>query len=153
MRMYWVGGEVGAITMSDLSPQMFEREWLGKTLGIEFRELTLTRVVATMPITPTHHQPYGYLHGGASVSLAESVASVGGALNCTPGKGVVGLEINANHVRPRRSGMLTAIGMPLHSGQTTHVWEIKIYDQNQKLVCVSRCTLAVVPLDQSADDT
>ena len=133
--------------MSDLNQQIFEREWLGKTLGIEFQELTPTRVVATMPITPAHHQPYGYLHGGASVALAESVASVGGMLNCPPGKGVVGLEINANHVRPRRSGMLTAIGAPLHSGQATHIWEVKIYDETEKLVCVSRCTLAVVPLD------
>ena len=133
--------------MSDLNPQIFEREWLGKTLNIEFQELTPTRVVATMPITPAHHQPYGYLHGGASVALAESVASVGGMLNCPPGKGVVGLEINANHVRPRRSGMLTAIGAPLHSGQTTHIWEVKIYDETEKLVCISRCTLAVVPLE------
>ena len=60
--------------MSDLNQRIFEREWLGKTLGIEFQELTPTRVVATMPITPAHHQPYGYLHGGASVALAESVA-------------------------------------------------------------------------------
>ena len=133
--------------MSDLNPQIFEREWLGKTLGIEFTELTPTRVVATMPITPAHHQPYGYLHGGASVALAESVASVGGTLNCPLGKGVVGLEINANHVRPRRSGLLTAIGAPLHTGQTTHIWEIKIYDEAEKLVCVSRCTLAVIPLE------
>ena len=136
--------------MSDLNQHIFEREWLGKTLGIEFQELTPTRVVATMPITPIHHQPYGYLHGGASVALAESVASVGGALNCPPGKGVVGLEINANHVRPRRSGMLTAIGAPLHSGQTTHIWEVKIYDETEKLVCVSRCTLAVVPLETNS---
>jgi 1,4-dihydroxy-2-naphthoyl-CoA hydrolase len=136
--------------MSDLNQHIFEREWLGKTLGIQFQELTPTRVVATMPITPAHHQPYGYLHGGASVALAESVASVGGAMNCQPGKGVVGLEINANHVRPRRSGMLTAIGTPLHSGQTTHIWEVKIYDEAEKLVCVSRCTLAVVPLETNS---
>jgi uncharacterized protein (TIGR00369 family) len=124
-----------------------DREWLGKVLGIELRELTPERVVATMPITPVHHQPYGYLHGGASVALAETVASVGGAQNCPPGKGVVGLEINANHVRPRRSGMLTAIGTPLHTGQTTHIWEVKIFDETEKLVCVSRCTLAVIPLE------
>jgi len=133
--------------MSDLNQQLFEREWLGKTLGIEFKELTPTRVVATMPITPAHHQPYGYLHGGASVALAESVASVGGMLNCRPGKGVVGLEINANHVRPRRSPSACRIGAPLHTGQTTHIWEIKIYDETEKLVCISRCTLAVVPLE------
>jgi 1,4-dihydroxy-2-naphthoyl-CoA hydrolase len=145
--MYHAGGEVGETTMSDLNQRIFEREWLGKVLGIELRELTPERVVATMPITPTHHQPYGYLHGGASVALAETVASVGGAQNCPPGKGVVGLEINANHVRPRRSGMLTAIGEPLHTGQTTHIWEVKIYDETEKLVCVSRCTLAVIPLE------
>jgi uncharacterized protein (TIGR00369 family) len=145
--MYHAGGEVGETTMSDLNQRIFEREWLGKLLGIELRELTPERVVATMPITPAHHQPYGYLHGGASVALAETVASVGGAQNCPPGKGVVGLEINANHVRPRRSGMLTAVGVPLHTGQTTHIWEVKIYDETEKLVCVSRCTLAVIPLE------
>ena len=127
---------------------LFEGEWLGKTLGIVPQELTPTRVVATMPVTPAHHQPYGYLHGGASVALAETVASIGGLLNCPPGQGVVGLEINANHVRPRRSGVLTAIGTPLHTGRTTHVWEVKIYDETEKLVCVSRCTLAVVPLER-----
>jgi uncharacterized protein (TIGR00369 family) len=139
--------------MDGFMESLRDREWLGKALGIEFSELTAGRVVASMTITPTHHQPFGYLHGGASVALAETVASFGGWLNCPPGKGVVGLEINANHLRPRLSGTLTAIGAPLHSGQTTHVWEIKIYDQNQKLVCVSRCTLAVVSLDQSADET
>jgi len=136
--------------MSDLTEQVLEREWLGKTLGVEFREMTPARVVAIMPVTPAHHQPFGFLHGGASVALAESVASIGGTLNCPPGKGVVGLEINANHVRPRRSGTLTAIGTPLHIGQTTHIWDIKIYDEAEKLVCVSRCTLAVVPLEANS---
>jgi uncharacterized protein (TIGR00369 family) len=133
--------------MADLNEQVLDREWLGRTLGIEFREMTPARVAATMPITPAHHQPYGFLHGGASVALAESVASIGGALNCPPGKGVVGIEINANHLRPRRSGILTGIATPLHIGQTTHVWEVKIVDEADKLVCVSRCTLAVVPLE------
>jgi uncharacterized protein (TIGR00369 family) len=136
--------------MTHLDPSMLDREWLGKTLGIELRELTPTRVVATMPITPAHHQPFGYLHGGASLALAETVASMGGALNSPPGKAVLGLEINANHLRSRRSGTLTAIGTPLHSGRSTHVWEVKIYDETEKLVCVSRCTLAVVSLDQVA---
>jgi 1,4-dihydroxy-2-naphthoyl-CoA hydrolase len=134
--------------MENLTRDLGEREWLGKTLGIEIRSMTPTRVVATMPITPAHHQPFGYLHGGASVALAETVASLGGALNCPPGRSVVGLEINANHIRPRRLGMLTAIGVPLHSGATTHIWEVKIYDEAEKLVCVSRCTLAVIALGQ-----
>lgn len=130
--------------MSELNRAMLDREWLGKTLGMEFIEITPERVVATMPITPTHHQPFGYLHGGASVALAETVASLGAALSAPPGKIVFGLEINANHVRSRRSGTLTAIGTPIHVGQTTQVWEIKIADEADKLVCISRCTLAVV---------
>ena len=129
--------------MSDLNQRIFEREWLGKILGIEFQELTPNRVVATMPITPAHHQPYGYLHGGASVALAESVASVGGALNCQPGKGVVGLEINANHLRAMTQGTVTGTARPLHVGRSTQVWEIRIEDEARRPVCVSRLTLAM----------
>jgi 1,4-dihydroxy-2-naphthoyl-CoA hydrolase len=136
--------------MDDLNRSMFDGEWLGKTLGIELVETTPERVVATMPITPVHHQPYGYLHGGASVALAETVASLGGALNAPPGRLVFGLEINANHVRSRRSGTLKAIATPAHLGQTTQIWEIKIVDETDKLVCISRCTLAVVPADATA---
>ncbi|MBK9943687.1 MAG: hotdog fold thioesterase [Kouleothrix sp.] len=138
--------------MTSINRAMLDREWLGKTLGIEIAEAAPERVVALMPITAAHHQPFGYLHGGASVALAESVASVGGMLNAPPGKVVFGLEINANHVRPRRSGTLRAIGTPLHVGQTTQIWEIRIVDEADKLVCISRCTLAVVPIDASAAD-
>jgi uncharacterized protein (TIGR00369 family) len=120
---------------------------LGTTLGIEARELGKERVILTMPVTPQHHQPFGYLHGGASVALAETVASIGGFLNCPPGKVAFGLEINANHLRPKRDGTLTAIGTPLHRGQSTQVWEIKIYDEAEKLISVSRCTLAIVAAD------
>ena len=118
---------------------------LAKTLGIKFRELTPARVVATMPVTPLHHQPLGYLHGGASVALAETVASVGAFLNCPPEMVAFGQEINANHLRPVREGTLLAISTPLHIGRTTQVWDVKIYDEHDKLVCVSRCTVAVVP--------
>lgn len=123
---------------------------LGQTLGIEFRELTPERVVATMPVTPRHHQPLGYLHGGASVALAETVASVGAFLNCPPDMIAFGQEINANHLRPVRDGLLTAISTPLHIGRTTQVWEVKIFDAGDKLVCVSRCTVAVVPAERQA---
>jgi uncharacterized protein (TIGR00369 family) len=119
---------------------------LAATLGIDVRELTQERVVATMPVTPRHHQPVGYLHGGASVALAETV-------NCPPGKAAFGLEINANHLRPKRDGVLTAIGIPLHRGQTTQVWEVKIYDEAEKLVCVSRCTVAIVPVELEPSGT
>nr|MDQ3376220.1 hotdog fold thioesterase [Actinomycetota bacterium] len=87
---------------------------IGGNLGLEFAELTPKRVVATMPVDERHHQPFGYLHGGVSVVLAESVASVGGYLNCPPGKAAFGAEINASHVRPKRSGTLTAVGVPAH---------------------------------------
>lgn len=103
------------------------------------------RVVATMPIGPNQRQQVGYLHGGASVTLAESLASLGTALNIDMDRQMAfGLEINANHLRPKRDGILTGIATPLHKGRTTHVWEIKISDENDKLICISRCTVAIV---------
>ena len=118
-------------------------------LGVEFVELTPGRVVATMPVDERHHQPFGYLHGGVSAVLAESVASVGGYLNCPPGKAAFGAEINASHVRPKREGTLKAVGVPAHLGRTSQVWEIHITDENEKTVCVSRCTVAVVDAEPS----
>ena len=111
------------------------------------------KVVATMPIGPNHRQQVGFLHGGISVTLAESVASLGTALNIDAAKQMAfGLEINANHLRPKRDGQLTATATPLHRGRSTHVWDIRITDENDKLVCVSRCTVAVVdrPPDNSS---
>lgn len=115
------------------------------TLGIEVTEATPERVTATMPVGPAVHQPYGYLHGGASVALAETVASIGGTLNVDQARQrVVGLEINANHLRPLRSGTVTAVATPLHRGRTTQVWEVRITDQEGRAVCASRCTVAVL---------
>jgi uncharacterized protein (TIGR00369 family) len=116
-------------------------------LGIELQELAAERVVATMPVTARHVQVLGHLHGGASVALAETVASIGCFLSCPPGYVGFGLEINANHVRPKRDGVLTATGVPLHRGRTTHVWDVKIADEEGRLVCVSRCTVAIVAID------
>ena len=91
------------------------------------------------------HQPFGLLHGGASVTLAETLGSTGGMLCVDPAKYlVVGLEINANHVRGVREGWATGTARPLHRGKTTQLWEIKIADDAGKLVCVSRITLAVI---------
>lgn len=115
-----------------------------KLLGIEPQDVSSERVVLTMPVTPDHHQPFGLLHGGASVMLAESAASVGGHLAAPEGMTAVGVEVNANHVRPVREGKLTATATPLHTGRTTHVWEVKIRDAQERLVCASRLTLAVV---------
>lgn len=118
-------------------------------LGIEFTDVGPERVVATMPVTPDHHQPFGYLHGGASVALAESVVSVGASAGVWPAQVAFGLEINANHIRPKRDGTLRAEGERLHAGRTTQVWQVRITDEDGKLVCVSRCTLAIVDADNA----
>lgn len=121
-----------------------EKEGLLKDLGIEYVETKPERVVMTMPVDVRHQQPLGYLHGGVNVVLAESVATVGAWLNCPPGKVAFGSEINASHLRPKRSGTLTAVGTPIQVGRTNQVWEVQIHDEDEKLVCVSRCRLAVV---------
>jgi|SRR5699024_3002935 len=115
-------------------------------IGIEVIEVTNKKVVATMPVHDATRQPFGLLHGGASVVLAETVASVGSLHHVDKEtEAAVGLEINANHVRGIREGMVKAVGIPLHLGRTTHLWEIKITDEaTGKLICVSRCTIAVI---------
>lgn len=118
---------------------------LGRTLGIVVTEAIAGRVSATMPVGSHNHQPMGLLHGGASIALAETVASIGGWLLVSDqGNVVVGLEINANHLRSVTKGIVTAIGKILHQGRTTQVWEINITSDEGKLICVSRCTLAVI---------
>ena len=122
-------------------------ETLAGHLGIEYRELTRDRVVASMPVCARTKQPFGLLHGGASVALAETVASIGGWLNVDENRlAVVGLEINANHIRSMRDGHVVGVALPLHRGEKTQVWEVKISSEDGRLVCVSRCTLANVPL-------
>ncbi|HEX8384632.1 MAG TPA: hotdog fold thioesterase [Rubricoccaceae bacterium] len=123
-----------------------DRETLGRTLGIEITEAGPDRVVATMPVEPRHHQPLGYLHGGASVALAETVVSVGAYLAAPDGHTAFGMEINANHLRPMREGTLTATATPVHVGRTSQVWQAELRDEHGHLVCTSRCTLAVVLL-------
>lgn len=118
---------------------------LAGTLGIEFVELSPERVIATMPVARRTHQPFGLLHGGASVALAETVASVGAWLNIDREReAAVGLEINANHLRGKRDGTVTATATPYHRGRSTHVWDVRIVDEAGRPVCVSRCTMAVV---------
>jgi 1,4-dihydroxy-2-naphthoyl-CoA hydrolase len=115
-------------------------------LEISILEATMDRVVATMPVQAKVHQPFGLLHGGASVALAETVASLGAYLNVMDsGMGAVGLEINANHLRGKKDGIVTATATPIHKGRITHVWQVEIKDEAGKMVCVSRCTLAIVP--------
>jgi 1,4-dihydroxy-2-naphthoyl-CoA hydrolase len=114
-------------------------------IGIEFIELGDDYVVARMPVDQRTHQPFGLLHGGASVTLAETLGSTGAMMCVDPSRQqVVGLEINANHVRGVREGWVTGTARPLHRGKTTHLWEIHIVDERGKLVCVSRITIAVL---------
>lgn len=129
-----------------MATNLRQKDTLLATLGIEIVESSKDRVVAMMPVNATVHQPFGLLHGGASVALAETVASIGAWNNCDQANEMaVGLEINANHVRAKRDGLVTATATPEHVGRKTQVWSIRIVDEAGKLVCVSRCTLAVVP--------
>jgi uncharacterized protein (TIGR00369 family) len=121
-----------------------------EALDITVTDATADRLVATMRIGPNHRQPDGYLHGGISVALAETVASLGSWLHIDRKRQMAfGLEINANHLRPKRDGLVTATGTPLHLGRNTHVWDVRIVDEQGKLICVSRCTVAVV--DRSSE--
>jgi 1,4-dihydroxy-2-naphthoyl-CoA hydrolase len=130
--------------MREVDYSLLEKEGMPRDLGVEFMEVEGDRVVATMPVDERHLQPLGYLHGGVSVTLAESVASVGAWLNCPEGKTAFGTEINASHLRAKRSGRLTAVGVPVHKGRNSQVWEVRIRDEEERMVCISRCALAVV---------
>ena len=119
---------------------------LADALGIRVTELTPTRVVATMPVDDRTRQPFGILHGGASLALAETVASLGATASVDRERfAAVGLEINANHIRATTDGVVTATAIPVHVGRTTQVWDVRIVDEAGRVVCVSRCTLAVRP--------
>jgi uncharacterized protein (TIGR00369 family) len=118
---------------------------LPSTLGIEMLELSGERVVATMPVDDRTRQPFGILHGGASIALAETVASFGATAAIDRDRYLaVGQEINGNHLRPKTSGLVRATGVPVHVGRSTQVWSIEIADEEGRLVCISRCTMAIV---------
>lgn len=114
-------------------------------LDIRFSEIGPDYVRATMPVDHRTHQTMGLLHGGASVALAETVGSIAANL-CVDGERYVclGQEINANHLRPVRSGRVTATARPIHLGSRSHVWHIEIHDEQQRLVCISRLTMVVL---------
>jgi uncharacterized protein (TIGR00369 family) len=119
---------------------------LASHLGIEVVALGADFVRASMPVDARTRQPFGLLHGGASVVLAETLGSIAANLCLDPATQVaVGVEINANHLRAVRDGVVTGTARPLHVGRATQVWEIRIEDERQRLVCVSRLTVAVVP--------
>lgn len=118
---------------------------LAEALGIVIESFDDDSVSGSMPVDERTHQPYGLLHGGASVALAETLGSLGAALTVDPARfRVVGLDINANHVRGVRDGRVTATARPLHLGRTTQVWSIEQRDGDERLTCVSRLTMAVI---------
>jgi 1,4-dihydroxy-2-naphthoyl-CoA hydrolase len=117
---------------------------LSAHLGIKFTEIGPDFVRGTMPVDPRTQQPYGLLHGGASVALAETLGSTGAAMSVSPEYQVVGQEINANHVRAARGGLVTGTAKAAHIGGRTHVWMIDIVNGAGKLICISRLTVAVI---------
>ena len=115
-----------------------------EVLAIEITDIGEDYVAGTMPVDKRTHQPFGILHGGASVVLAESLGSIAANLACESGFVCVGLDINANHIRSVRSGVVTGVAKAVHIGRSTQVWEIRIADETDKTVCVSRLTMAVI---------
>lgn len=119
---------------------------LMEKLGIEIKEIKADGIcIATMPVDERTRQPFGFLHGGASVALAETAASLGAAsLVDLDTQAVFGQEINANHIRSKKDGIVTAVATVIHKGRTSMVYEIKILDEEEQLISISRCTIAVV---------
>lgn len=113
-------------------------------LGIRVTEIGPDFLRATMPVNEHTHQPFGVLHGGASVALAETVGSLAALLCLDPTHIALGQDINANHLRSISSGLVTATARPFHLGRSSHVWHIEIRDEQERLICVSRLTMAVV---------
>ncbi len=113
-------------------------------LGIEFVEIGDDFLRARVPVDERTRQPYGILHGGVSVVLAETLGSCGAAYATPPGTRVVGLDINANHIRGASEGWVTGTARPMHLGRTTHVWQIEMHDDAGRLTCVSRITMAIL---------
>ena len=116
-----------------------------ETLGIEITEVGEDKIVATMPVTPKVHQPDGVLHGGATVALAETVGSIASFLSIDKDKQIVrGIEISANHLGSIREGLVIATAKPIHKGRTTHLWEIKIVDEQERLISICKLTTIVL---------
>lgn len=129
------------------------RNTLTELIGISFTEVGDDFLVAKMPVDNRTRQPFGLLHGGASVALAETMGSVA-AMCCldTNTQYCVGLDINANHVKGVKDGFVTGVAKPLHIGKRTHVWEIRITNADDELVCISRITMAVIDRAKSGKE-
>ena len=136
----WLNKSLSLAGLKPLGPKT-----MADYLGMEWVAVGEDYIKMKMPVDERTRQPYGLLHGGASCALAETVGSIASHYIIDPDKFIcVGLEINANHVRSVREGFITATCTPLHIGASTHVWDIKIHDEREKLVCVSRLTVAIL---------
>src|SRR6478752_1432523 len=113
-------------------------------LGIEFLEVGDDYIRGRVPVDTRTRQPYGILHGGVSVVLAETLGSCGAAYSCPPGQRAVGLDINANHLRGATEGWVTGVTRPVHIGRTTQVWQIDLHDDQGRPTCASRITMAIL---------
>jgi uncharacterized protein (TIGR00369 family) len=132
--------------MSDNQIRNFQqRPNVNNELGIEVVSATPEQVVLRVEVGPKVHQPYGILHGGVSALLAEGAASIGGAMSVAPDFIVVGTELNCSHLRSMSSGTLTATATPFRKGRNVHVWGVELRDEKERLICVARCTLQVLP--------
>jgi 1,4-dihydroxy-2-naphthoyl-CoA hydrolase len=132
-----------ALALPDINP--LGPNTMGEHLGMEWVAVGDDYLKMKMPVDDRTRQPYGLLHGGASCALAETVGSIASHFVIDPEKFIcVGLEINANHIRSVRSGYVTATCTPLHIGASTHVWDVKINDEREKLICVCRLTVAIL---------
>jgi 1,4-dihydroxy-2-naphthoyl-CoA hydrolase len=129
--------------MSDVAANLPFQGTIHETLGVRHVEAGPDRVVLEMDVTPTVHQPFGLLHGGASAVIAESAASIGAFLNCKPGESSVGTDLNISHLRAKSDGVVRATAVPVRKGRSMHVWTIDITGEDGKLVAVARCTLAI----------
>jgi len=124
---------------------------MSEAIGIEFLEVGDDYVKARMPVDERTVQPAGILHGGASVALAETLGSVAATLCVNPAESTcVGLEINANHIRSLRSGFVIGVARPIHIGGATQIWDIRMTNEQDQLVCVSRLTLAVLNRERAS---
>jgi 1,4-dihydroxy-2-naphthoyl-CoA hydrolase len=140
MQTIWFNKSLQLSDLSTITPNT-----MAEHLGLEWVEIGPDFLKIKMPVDHRTHQPYGLLHGGASCVLAETAGSVGAHLVVDADKFYcVGLEINANHIRSVKKGFVTATAYPLHIGASTQVWDIKIHDDRDKLICISRLTVAVL---------
>ncbi len=123
----------------------FSKNTLAETLHMQFTSIGNDYLEMQMPVDTKVHQPYGLLHGGASAALAETIGSMASWLCIDQEQQIcVGMEINCNHIRAKRNGIITAKAAPLHIGATSHVWDIRITDESKNLICISRLTVAVL---------